>query len=319
MIENPMLSIVITSYTADRLNDIFELLNSIKSQTYLNTETLFVVERSKELMEKIRSYGIENNIPNLKMLFNDGAHGASAARNLGIKEAKGEVIAFIDDDVVLSTNWANEMVKTYDDTIIGVSGSVLPLWECPKPAWLPEEFYWIVGCTSWLNNQETKEIRNVWTMNSSFKREIADKRIFFSTNIGPSGGSMAGREKNKLGEDLEFSIRVRAQTGKRIVFNPKVEVQHRIPPERLAWKYIIKWSYWIGGSRKTLKRLYQEDKNKASVLSTEYNLLNSIYKRLFPSIFNGFFTKPRVASHKLLLTFTVLACVTAGYVAASNS
>ena len=40
---------------------------------------------------------------------------------------------------------------------------------------------------------------------------------------------MTGREKNKISEDLEFSMRVKEITGKHIVFNPEVKVQHRVP------------------------------------------------------------------------------------------
>jgi len=313
MANQRLLSIVVTSYTMGRLNYNYELLDSIKAQPYSTIETIYVVERSKELYDNLEHYIQDNKITDVTLIFNTGETGASAARNIGMKEAKGEIIAFIDDDVVLANDWAEEMVKTYDETIIGVSGATLPLWECPQPKWLPQEFYWIVGCTSWLNSKEVKEIRNVWTMNSSFGREIVDMGIYFSQDIGPSGGSMTGREKNKLSEDLEFSMRAKKIIGKRIVFNPKVKVQHRVTPDRLTWKYIIQWSYWIGSSRKTLQRLYPEPKSKASVLNTEHNLLNSIFKRVLPSILKDFFTDPIPAAHELALLVTVLSLVAAGY------
>jgi hypothetical protein len=205
------------------------------------------------------------------------------------------------------------MVKTYTDSIIGVSGAALPLWECQQPKWLPEEFYWIVGSTLWLQSKGTKEIRNVWTMNSSFKREVVDKGIFFSQGIGPSGGSMVGREKNKISEDLEFSMRVRTITKKQIVFNPKIRVQHRVPIDRLSWKYIIQWSYWIGSSRITLRKLYPEGNGKYSVLNTEYSLLGNIFTRSFPKALKDLFIDPIDAVHKFALTITVLSCVVVGY------
>ena len=63
--QNPLLSIVITSYTTERLKDIFELLDSIKSQTLLTQQTqrtqstievIFVAERSRELYERVKAY-----------------------------------------------------------------------------------------------------------------------------------------------------------------------------------------------------------------------------------------------------------------------
>jgi GT2 family glycosyltransferase len=249
-----------------------------------------------------------------RLLFNDGELGASAARNLSIKQARGDIIAFVDDDVLLFPDWAEEMIKTYEDaSIIGVTGPAFPLWQDKPVSWFPEEFYWIIGCTAWLESEETREVRNVWTMNASFRRETFDKGTFFSTTIGPRGGSMKGREKNKISEDLEFSMRAREKTGKRIVYNPKVKVKHRVPNDRLSWRYIIQWSYWIGASRKALKRLYPEDKGQASVLNTEYDLLKRIFTRLFPDILMGFAKNPIIGYRKFVITITVLSCVAFGY------
>jgi len=139
--EQPLLSVVITSYTLDRLKDITALLDSVKAQTYNCLETILVIERSAELLERVRQYGEERAVPNMKVIFNYGEPGASASRNLGIKEAKGDIIAFVDDDVLLSPEWAEEMGKAYleDDSIIGVAGSAEPLWEDESMSWFPEE------------------------------------------------------------------------------------------------------------------------------------------------------------------------------------
>ena len=112
MAEQPLLSIVITSYTTERLNDIYELMDSIKTQTYANIETIFVAERSPELYDRVKAYLREKAVANTKMAFNEGEPGLSAARNLGIREAKGDIIAFVDDDVVLFPDWAEEMMNT---------------------------------------------------------------------------------------------------------------------------------------------------------------------------------------------------------------
>ena len=120
MKDNPLLSVVVTSYTTDRLADIYELLDSVAGQDYVNMETVFVAERSLELMERVREYADYRAIPNVQVVFNDGAPGLSAARNVGIGQAKGDIIAFVDDDVVLFPDWAQEMVKAYvDESVIG--------------------------------------------------------------------------------------------------------------------------------------------------------------------------------------------------------
>jgi glycosyltransferase involved in cell wall biosynthesis len=166
VVKQPLLSIIITSYTIERSRDIYELMNSIKAQTYPNIETIFVAESSAELFDKVKIYAAENNNINITVVFNDGEPGLSAARNLGIKEAKGDIIAFVDDDTVLFNDWAEEMVKTYtDDSIIGVTGPAFPLWEDEEAGkWFPEEFYWVISCTAWSGWSDVRRVRNAWGM-----------------------------------------------------------------------------------------------------------------------------------------------------------
>ena len=56
MAELPRLSIVVTAYTLERLKDIHELLDSIGGQSYREMEVVFVIERSPELLDRIREH-----------------------------------------------------------------------------------------------------------------------------------------------------------------------------------------------------------------------------------------------------------------------
>lgn len=313
MTESPLLSIVITTYTDARLNDIYDLLKSIKNQTYSNTETLFIVERSKELMEKIRSYGIDNKIPNLNLLFNSGEPGLSAARNIGIKQAKGDIIAFVDDDVLLFTDWAENMVKAYkDDSIIGVTGPAIPLWEDPSMAWFPEEFYWIISCTAWNSGDHIKEIRNAWGMNMSFKREAFGKGLLFNNEYGLRNSSR-NRWVDPPSEDVDFSIRIKEQSKKIIIYNPTVRLQHRAYKYRLQQKFIRQRSFSVGYQRRMITRIYSRINGNTQVLAPETVLLKRILTRLLPSIFVDIFTKPSYSFRRLRVTFTSLVFVMMGY------
>ena len=306
MANQPLLFVIVTSYTTGRLRDIYELLDSIEAQTYPNLETIFVAERSVELLNKVRSYASEKDALNLKVIFNDGETGLSAARNLGIKEAKGNIIAFVDDDVVLFPDWAEEMVEAYeDDSIIGVTGPAFPLWEDESMSWFPEEFYWIISCTAWCDWNEMREVRNAWGMNMSFLREAFDKCGPFFNEFGFHKGPMA--------EDNEFSLRVRSQTEKSIVYSPKVRLWHRVHKYRLSRKFIKERAYWIGRSRCMLKRLYPEAEKGEDLLGQEHQLLKRIFTRLFPNIVKTFFTSPVIAWRRLQVTVTALTFVTLGY------
>ena len=308
MAERPLLSIIITSYTLDRLKDISELLDSIKAQTYDYTETILVVERSVELFSEVKRYAVEKTIPNVKVVFNYGEPGLSSARNLGIKEARGEIIAFIDDDALPFPDWAEEIVKTYDDdSVIATTGPVLPLWEGKSADWFPKEFDWILGGTDFSDMTEKQEVRNVWGMNMSFRKEAFDLAGTFSASIG-------GIQGQRLhGEEVELSLRIKRKTKRGIAYNPKVRVKHKMHEDRLTSRFTARSSYWIGYTKHMLKKLYPEGDEGKNILSVEHQLLKHIFARFFPETLRGFFLNPVIAWHKLSVAFVALFFVALGY------
>lgn len=313
--EQPLLSIVITSFTTGRLKDIFELLDSIKSQTYQAIETIFVAERSQELYECVREYGEEQCTPNLRVIFNHDKLGLSAARNLGIQEARGDIIAFVDDDVVLFPDWAEEMVKTYkDESVIGVTGPGFPLWEDKSLSWLPEEFYWLTSCTAFTGWSELKAVRSAWGMNMSFRKE-AFNYCRFSEAFGQTTGEQEAWKVGP-GDDAEFSINLRLKTGRLIMYNPCARVQHRVYAYRLTRKFIRGQAYWQGYLKALLKRIYRDDSDTRALVK-EYSLLRRILLNLVPRTVKVFLSNPGLAWKRFALTAAVLFYVALGYSAAA--
>jgi cellulose synthase/poly-beta-1,6-N-acetylglucosamine synthase-like glycosyltransferase len=298
----PLLSVIITSYTADRLNDVCALLDSMKVQSHPNLETIFVAEGSRQLHDQARRYGEKTSIRNFVVLLNDGEPGASAARNLGVQHAEGDIIAFLDDDVVAAPDWAEELVRTYleDDSVVGVAGSAEPLWEDSRMDWFPVELYWIFGCTGWMGWEATTETGHAPTMNASYRREALEMAGLFSTVLGLQRGKWSEaltKWREVGGEDGELSMRVRRVTGKRIVFNPKVRVSHKVPKSKLALGAIAQRSWAVGRERQMFRKLFSSEERK--VIYGEFSLLRRILTRLLPDIFTGFSKDPVIAWRRL--------------------
>jgi len=310
----PKISIITTSYTMDRFKDITELLDSIQAQTYDSIEMVFVVERSPELCHKIRAYADEKSYPNVQILFNQGEWGLSSSRNLGIRQASGDIIAFVDDDAILFPDWAEETAKAYakDSSIVGLTGPILPLWEDESMAWFPREFYWIFSCTYW-DWTEPTEVRNGYGTNISFRREAFEKCGGFVTGRGLVNVTRDTSWRMLAGEDLELSVRIRKKTGKRIVYYPEVKVKHKVYHYRYTLRFIIKRAYREGYTKSITKRLYNQDNGDADILATEYALLHHIFSKLLPDILKGFLTNTRLSWRRLRITVTILSCVALGY------
>jgi len=309
----PTLSVVITSYTLDRLNDITELLDSLKAQTCNPSEIIVVVEKSVELYEQIKRYAEEKAILNTRVVFNNGEPGLSAGRNLGIKEARGDIIAFIDDDALPSPDWAEEMVKTYqDDSVIGVTGPISPLWKDEPVGWFPEELDWILSCTGFSGIAESKEVRNVFGTNMSFRKEAFVSSGLFLTQLGAKGGGASGKHE-LVGDETEFSVRARRKTGKRLLFNPNVKAEHKVYKYRITPTFIARRAYWEGYTKAMFNKSFRDSNNNDKLLSVEYKLLQRILTRLFPNILKGVFKNPVIAWHRFWVMVIALSSVALGY------
>ena len=307
------ISIIVTSYTTKQISDIEELLDSIKTQSYSNIETIFVVERSQELYSIVKTK--EKEVRNLKVLFNEAIPGISACRNLGIQESKGQIVAFVDDDAVLTHRWAEETARVYDNysEIIGLTGPIVPLWEEPSMAWFPREFYWIFACT-YYDWTEPREVRNGYGTNISFRIESFNSGGQFAGYLGSERGGAKGQQKTTA-EETELSLRIRRKTGKRIEYNPKIIVNHKVHSFRLTRKYLWKRGYIEGSSKMIIRKVYKDSLKKDKVLQTEYDLLKRILFKLLPDITKGVFTKPVVSWRRFYVTVIVLSAVASGYIA----
>jgi hypothetical protein len=113
-------------------------------------------------------------------------------------------------------------------------------------------------------------------------------------------------------EELDFSLRVRRHSQKRIVYNPSIKVRHRVYRYRFTTRFIARRAYWEGYAKSMVRRWYQ-GKSGEEVLSVEYGLLRRIIFHLLPITFLRLLSRPATALRQLYVTFLVLASVAAGY------
>ncbi len=297
----------------ERLPDLLELLDGIKVQTYTNHETILIVEKSAELMKRLQEYAAANSQRPVRVVFNSGEPGLSAARNMGIRESRGDIIAFIDDDAVPATDWAQAMVETYaDDSVIGVTGAISPLWRDSRADWFPPEFDWILSCSSFSGAAELRDVRNAYGANMSFRRAAFDVAGMFSIDLGAKGGGTTGKHE-LVGDETELSIRVRRKSGKRIVFSPAVVVHHKVYAFRITPGFVARRAYWEGYSKALFRQVFRSRKDGQRTLHVEYDLLRRVVTRLVPGSIAGLFVHPRWSWRRLALTTNALAFVAIGY------
>ena len=307
----PLVSVIATSYSMERLEDLTALLNSLEKQTYPCREIIIVLEKSHELQGRVNHWAFQKGYTNMRLLFNSGPSGASAARNLGVRNARGTILSFIDDDAMASPGWLAGVVNTFEKyrDVIGVTGPIMPLWEDENLKWLPEEFYWIVSCTP-ASSTQPFEVRNAWGNNMSFRREAFEKGGLFLTEMGAKGGGSSGKHELTC-EDTEFSIRAKRASGKRIICAPDAVVYHRAYGYRFCNGFVASRAYWEGYTKVLLKKAMR--KQQPDTLAVEYELLGDILFGLLPSTLVGLATRPGESWRRLKLMAIALSGIAVGY------
>ena len=151
----------------------------------------------------------------------------------------------------------------------GPGGAVLPVWE-RRPAWFPEEFAWVVGCTYRGLPTRRSAVRNLIGCNMSFRREVFEQLGGFTTRLGRVGSKPLG------GEETELCIRIgKHAPGRTVLYDPETSVHHRVPRERSTLRYFLSRCYSEGVSKAVLARLAGTDSGLSSERSYALRTLPS--------------------------------------------
>ncbi len=255
----PAVSVIICVFTEQRWQSILRALDSLTTQSHPPVEVIVVVDCNESLKHRL-----EIAFPDLRVIANAHARGLSGGRNTGIESARGEIVAFIDDDARAHKEWVAALLAAYaDDSVIGVGGLVLPEWSHDlAPAWFPAEFLWVVGCSYAGQPLTLGEVRNVLGANMSFRRTAFDRVGLFNSAIGRNA-----TETRPLGcEETELCIRIRSEfPDSRILYEPLAVVYHRVDRSRATWRYFRERCYAEGVS----KELVAESVGTSAALSSE--------------------------------------------------
>jgi GT2 family glycosyltransferase len=224
-------SVVVCAYSDARWGRLTRALGSLERQTESPLEVLLVIDHNPALLARAAAA-----FDGVTVLASGGRPGLSGARNTGLRAARSDVVAFLDDDAVADPDWLAQLLTAFEGTdVLGVGGLVSPAWpEGDAVGWLPEEFYWTVGCSYRGLPGDGSSLRNPIGANMAFRREALLRVGGFCEALGRVGGFPSGCE------ETELAIRVhRDSGGGRIVHSSQARVEHRVDAARLHLSYFV--------------------------------------------------------------------------------
>ncbi len=172
--------------------------------------------------------------------------GKSFALNRGIRASSGAVLAFVDDDHIVSEDYIIELVRAVEenDNHSILCGRVIPNWDGSEPHWVHDDSKYPIRpypIPKFDIGEEPLEIKEDKTFlpgsgNLIIKKEVFERVGLFSEKLGPKGHNLKG------GEDLEF-VRRALRKGEKILYVPHILQLHQVFSENLRLSYLVKKAY----------------------------------------------------------------------------
>jgi glycosyltransferase involved in cell wall biosynthesis len=259
-----------------------EVLERLKMQTdigHLSWEIIVVDNNSQDCTAKIvQAY--QPILPCPLRYCLESQQGAAFARKRAVREARSELIGFLDDDNLPAPNWvAKAYAFAQNHPTVGAYGSQIHGEFEVAP---PENFRRLLPFLA-ITERGSKPLRYE-PCNKILPPSagLVVRRQAWLNNV-PHHTILSGRTQSNMltGEDLE-AIAYIQQAGWEIWYNPDMEIAHKIPPWRLERDYLISLFRGIGLGRHVTRMLSVHPRQRPfMLLAYMANDLRKIAMHLF--------------------------------------
>jgi GT2 family glycosyltransferase len=174
------------------------------------------------------------------------APGKSAVLNEAIRRSNGDVMAFLDDDVIVESSWLEEIeafFQRHPAKCVGQGSIRTRLGDAPDPEIrrLLQRYRTIPQLEF---SNEVGDLHSLNGANIAIRRTVFDRVGYFDERLGPGASGTS--------EDVDLALRIR-KAGMKIAYMKRAIVYHRVDPERLTERY-FKQTHWRQGASRFLMK-----------------------------------------------------------------
>lgn len=233
------ISVIVPTYKGN--NRIRRTIRSLKKQEFQGYE-IIIVDNScdKEILKIVEEEALDLGGAERIIYVEEPQIGLHNARHKGAKKAEGEILLYIDDDVMADSRLLFEILKPYSDLSVGcVGGKILPMWEIEPPEWVKEFPKWYLSI---LDDEEgPKEVQWIYGCNFSIRKDLLFKLGGFNPDAFGDKRMWWMRGDGEIG-----LLRKVHKAGKKVIYNPDAVVWHFIPKQRLKIQYFAERAFKSG-------------------------------------------------------------------------
>jgi glycosyltransferase involved in cell wall biosynthesis len=244
--KSPQIDVTVIIATYNRCRSLEQTLRSLARQQVAGGFTWEAIVVDNNSSDGTR--GVVESLPEtqrgrFRYVF-EGRQGKTYALNTAIAQARGEILAFTDDDVTLDPAWLMTLVtRVRDGRCAGAGGRIVPVWTDPKPRWLETEGPYRLGAVivSLDLGPHPCFFSDLLPLgaNLAIRADVLERLGAFRTDLGPTVGSQI------RGEDSEICERLLG-AGERLLYVPDAIVYHPVAKDRLRRRYFQDYYYAQG-------------------------------------------------------------------------
>lgn len=245
----PLISAIICTHNREEY--LGAAIDSLLAQDIDNYEILIIDNASTDSTAAIAQSRANDpanndsaNEPKVRY-FHESTLGLSVARNRGAQEARGEILAYLDDDAEASVGWLGALLSVFDsnERIAIAGGKVTLIWppNAEPPKWLSDDLASGLGAYD-LGDELVYIEQPALTprgLNYAVRKSFLQAVGGFDTHLGRVGKNLLSNEEQQL-------TRLALDRDQQVAYVPAALAAHNVAPARMKPGWFLSRSWWQG-------------------------------------------------------------------------